>query len=129
MLPNYFRRGVVIITRGRGATQERSVVSNTATTLVVTPPWTVVPDATSYFVVAEATWSFGGLGATSPVTIEVPNRTVATVEISGRSANVLDQESAPELNPLTRWQIGGGGGGGGGRGPPPPRLRLGPGGG
>ena len=44
--------------------------------------------------------------------IEVPNQTGATVEVSGRSANVLDQESAEELNPLTRWQIGGAAGGG-----------------
>ena len=62
--------------------------------------------------VADSTWNFGGLGATSPVTIEVPNQTGATVEISGRSANALNQESAVELNPLTRWQIGGASGGG-----------------
>ena len=45
-----------------------------ATTLTVTPPWTVMPDSTSYFVVADATWKFGGLSATSPVEFEVPNR-------------------------------------------------------
>jgi hypothetical protein len=124
MLPNDFRGGVVRITRGKGATQERGVVSNDATTLTVTPPWTVTPDATSYFVVAEATWSFGGLGVTSPVVFEVPNRTGATVEISGRSANVVDEESAPELNPLTRWQIGGAGGGGDADVPPLPVFGM-----
>jgi hypothetical protein len=112
MLPNDFTGGVARITRGRGATQERPVIGNTATTLTGAPPWTVEPDGTSYFVVADSTWNFGGLGATSPVTIDVPNHAGQTVQISGRSANSLDQESAPELNPLTRWQIGGAAGGG-----------------
>jgi hypothetical protein len=124
MLPNDFRGGVARITRGKGRTQERSIVSNTATTLTVTPPWTVTPDATSYFVIAEATWNFGGLGQTSPVNIEVPNRTGATVEIPGRSANIFDRESAAELNPLTRWQIGGAGGGGDADVPPVPVFGL-----
>ncbi len=112
MLLNDFAGTVVRITRGTGTTQERSVVSNSATTLTVAPAWTVPPDSTSYFVVANSTWNFGGLGATSPVQVQVPNQAGTTVEISGRSANVLDQESAEELNPLTRWQIGGAGGGG-----------------
>lgn len=107
MLANNFVGGLVRITRGTGGTQERLVVSNSSTTLTVTPPWTVIPDSTSFFVVAEATWKFGGLSSTSPAQIEVPNRPGGTVEISGRSANVLDEESAYELNPVTRWQIEG----------------------
>ena len=112
MLPNDFQGAVARITRGTGAGQERAVVSNTATTLTVTPAWTVQPDSTSFFVVANSTWNFGGLGATSPVDIDVPNQTGATVEVSGRSANALNGESPEELNPLTRWQIGGAGSGG-----------------
>ena len=112
MLVNDFRGAVVRITRGTGATQERAVLSNTATTLTIATGWTVVPDSTSYFVVADSTWNFGGLGSSSPVVIEVPNQTGATVEVSGRSANALDQESSVDLNPLTRWQIGGAAGGG-----------------
>ena len=110
MLVNDFKGALVRITRGTGATQESSVISNTATTLTVSPAWTVTPDSTSYFVVADATWNFGGLGATSPVQIEVPNETGATVEVSGRSANALNQESPAALNPVTGWQIGGAGG-------------------
>jgi hypothetical protein len=112
MLTNDFVGGVARITRGTGAAQERVILGNTATTLTVSPAWTIEPDTTSFFVVANATWTFGGLAATSPATIEVPNQTGVTVEISGRSANVLNQESAVELNPLTRWQIGGAAGGG-----------------
>jgi hypothetical protein len=112
MLPNDFTGAVARITRGTGAAQERAILGNTATTLTVSPAWTITPDTTSFFVVANATWNFGGLSPVSPVSVDVPNQTGATVEISGRSANVVNQESAAELNPLTRWQIGGAGGGG-----------------
>jgi Putative phage tail protein len=112
MLANDFTGAVVRITRGKGAAQERAVLGNTATTLTASPAWTTEPDTTSFFVIANATWNLGGSSATSPVSVNVPNQTGATVEILGQSANVVNQESAPELNPLTRWQIGGAGGGG-----------------
>ncbi len=112
MLSNDFKGAVARITRGTGAAQERAILGNSATTLTVSPAWTITPDTTSFFVVANATWNFGGLSAASPVSVDVPNQTGATVEISGRSANVLNQESSTELNPLTRWQIGGASGGG-----------------
>ena len=112
MLIDDFKGALVRITRGKGVTQERLVTTNSATTLTVTLPWTVVPDSTSYFVVAEGTWKFGGVSLTSPAQIVVPNRPGQTVEVSGRSANVFDEESAYELNPVTRWQIGGGSSGG-----------------
>ncbi len=112
MLTNDFAGSLVRITRGKGAMQERSIVSNTSTTLTIAPAWTVVPDTTSYFTVADSTWNFGGLGSTSPVNIDVPNRTGASVEISGRSANAQDEESSEALNPMTSWQIIGDAGGG-----------------
>jgi hypothetical protein len=110
MATGEFIGAVVRITRGTGEGQERAVVSNSSTTLTVSPAWTVTPDSTSFFVVAQATWNFAGLTATSPATIAVAFEPGATVEISGRSANALDEESAYELNPLTRWQIASGGG-------------------
>src|SRR5579875_1161270 len=112
MLANEFAGALVRITRGTGAAQERAVIANTATTITVSPAWTIEPDATSYFVVANSTWNFGGLSATSPAVIQVPNQHGVTVQITGRSANALNQESAPDLNPVTRWQIGGAAGGG-----------------
>jgi hypothetical protein len=112
MLTNDFKGAVARITRGTGAAQESAIIANTATTLTVSPAWIITPDTTSFFVVANGTWNFGGLSPVSPVSVNVPNQTGATVEISGRSANVLNQESAAELNPLTRWQIGGASGGG-----------------
>lgn len=127
MLPDEFKGARVVISRGQGARQEREVIGNTATTLTVSPPWRVEPDATSYFTVAEATWKFAGVALTSPAHLEVPGRVGATVQISGRSANVRNQESAPELNPLTRWQISGEGGTDSGV-PPAPVFGLTPGG-
>ena len=112
MLANDFAGALARITRGTGETQERLIVSNDPTTITVSPPWTVPPDSTSFFAVVESTWKFGGVSATSPAQIEVPYRPGSTVEISGRSANILDQESAYQLNPITPWQIGSGLGGG-----------------
>jgi Putative phage tail protein len=112
MLPNEFVGALVRITRGTGAGQENAVIANTATTLTISPAWSVTPDSTSYFVVANSTWNFGGLSATSPAVIQVPNQEGATVEVTGRSANALNQESSPNLNPVTRWQIDGASGGG-----------------
>ena len=124
MLADNFKGALVRVTRGTGGTQERVVATNTDTTLTVAPPWQVEPDSTSYFVVANATWNFGGLSVSSPAEFQVSNTPGATVEISGRSANSLDQESAYELNPLTRWQIGGSGGGVDTDTPPPPSFAL-----
>ncbi len=119
MLTNDFQNALVRITRGTGAGQERSVASNTSTVLTVTPKWAVTPDTTSYFVVAQATWNFAGLTATSPATITVPYQPGATMEISGRPANALNEESAYELNPLTRWEVASGGGADTGTAPAP----------
>ena len=101
----------VRITRGRGAGQERVVSANTATTLTLTRNWDIEPDATSFFVVAEAGWQFGAASSTSPVQFEIPNRTGAVVQILGRAANANDQESPYELSTVTRWVVGGAGAG------------------
>jgi hypothetical protein len=107
MTANGYRGGTVRITRGRGAGQERTVVSNDSTTLTVAPRWNAQPDSTSFFAVAESGWKFGALAKNSPVEFAIPNRSGETVQISGRAANVNDQECAAELSTVTRWQIGG----------------------
>jgi hypothetical protein len=112
LLANDFVGSTVRITRGKGAAQERRVISNTGTTITVAPAWNSVPDSTSYFTVADSTWNLGAVATVSPVTLTVPNRSGSTLQVSGRSANVRDQESPYELNPLSRWQIGGAGEGG-----------------
>jgi hypothetical protein len=107
MLPNLYSGATVRITAGTGAGQEQIIASNTATTLTIATQWSVVPDPTSSFVVADSTWQFGATGSTSPVSFVVPNRAGLTVEISGRAAHVFDEENAYALSPLTRWRITG----------------------
>jgi hypothetical protein len=116
---NAYQGNIVRITRGTGATQERAVTANSGTTFTVSPPWTVIPDGTSYLAVADSAWNFGAVGSSSPVQFQVPNWGGQTIEISGRSANANDQESAYALNPLTRWQVGSGTGTRGDAGFPP----------
>jgi hypothetical protein len=104
-----YRGMVVRITKGKGAGQERAVISNSDTTLTLASHWDIVPNAASLFVIAESGWHFGATGRTSPVEFQVPNREGATVHVSGRSANVQNAECAYELSPLTRWRISGAG--------------------
>jgi hypothetical protein len=110
LLANQYQSSVVRTTRGTGAGQERAVVSNTATTLTVDSPWTIEPDATSWFVIAENAWRFGARGNAGPIAIDVPERIGSGIEISARAANAADEEAAYELSPLTRWVIGQSGG-------------------
>ena len=100
---------IVRILSGTGEDQEYTIASNTATTLTLTQPWAVEPDATSLFVVAEAAWHFVATAKTSPVQFEIPNETGVTLHIQGRGANVNNLEGPPLLSTLTRWMIGGGG--------------------
>ena len=126
MTANRYQSMIVRITRGTGAGQERTIAANDATSLTIAPPWSVVPDATSFFVVAETGWQFGALTTSSPVQFEVPNRSGEAVHLTGRAANVNNAECAPELSTVTRWQIGGGGTGDSDV-PPMPFFGLGPG--
>ena len=109
MTENRYRGMIARITRGRGAGQERAIAANTATELTVSPGWAVIPDASSFFVVAETGWQFGALAKSSPVQFAVPNRGGETVQVCGRAANVNDLECSAELSTVTRWQIGGSG--------------------
>lgn len=107
MQPDEYRGMAVRITRGRGAGQERTVVANDGTTLIVSPPWTVTPDSTSRFIVAEASWRLGARASGSPVELVVPARIGTVVHIMGRSANARDEECSAEISPLTRWRLTG----------------------
>jgi hypothetical protein len=113
MIDNEHAGAVVRIVAGAGAGQERAVLGNDAQTLTVSSAWSVEPDTTSEFVVAEGSWHFGASATSSPAEFEVPNHAGATVHISGRSTNAHGRECPYELSPLTRWQIGGAGDGSG----------------
>ena len=105
MVPNLYNGATVRITVGTGAGQEQTVASNTASTLTVTTPWSVSPDSSSFFLIADSTWQFGASSNASPVSFAVPNRQGVTVDVSGRSANILNEECAYQLSPLTSWTI------------------------
>lgn len=109
MTVNRYRGMTARITRGHGAGQERTIVSNDTTKLTVSSPWVLEPDASSFFVVTDAGWCFGALTKSSPVQFTIPNRSGQIVQICGRSANVNDTECALDLSTVTRWQIGGSG--------------------
>jgi hypothetical protein len=108
MAVNGYAGMTVRIVRGAGAGQERSVVTNDLTTITV-PKWSVEPDATSFFTVAEAGWHFAAVAESSPIQFPIPNRTGEVVQITGRSANVNNLECSPQLATVTRWTVGGSG--------------------
>jgi hypothetical protein len=95
--------------RGKGSDQERRIVSNTETTITVEPPWEIEPGTSTIFVVADATWRFGGRARSSPARFQVPNRRDEVIQITGRAANAQNVESMEGLSIVTRWRIGGGG--------------------
>src|SRR5208337_1224281 len=109
MQANEFAGMTVRIITGKGAQQEGVVSSNTGSTLTMSSPWTIVPDTSSTFVIAQTGYQFGASSNTNQVQFEIPNRPGETIHICGRSANVYDVESPYELATVTRWQIGGAG--------------------
>ena len=110
MKPNAYSGATVRITRGKGAAQEATIASNTATTLAIMTPWAIEPDATSSFAIAEGSWRFGAKGSASPLSIDVPERIGAGLHVMARAANAINAEAAYPLSPLTRWVLGQSGG-------------------
>lgn len=111
MTPNEFRSAVVRITAGKGAGQERVVLSHGTETFDLQTAWTTIPDGTSEFVVAEAGWRFGAATRTERVEFETPNRPGALVQISGRASDVSGNEADAEISPMHRYVLGGQAGG------------------
>ena len=98
----------VRIVSGTGQGQERTVSANSQTTLTVMPQWSTIPDATSIFVIVEPSWVFAAVSNTSPLQFEIPFSQGEVIQISGRSANVANQEASVDLCPITRLALGGG---------------------
>lgn len=99
---------IVRITKGRGAGQERLVISNSANSLGIAGTWSVMPDESSRFVVAESGWKTGARSSSSPVRFVVPSRTGSTVQLCGRAVNAIGRDSGYETALLTRWRLGSG---------------------
>jgi hypothetical protein len=105
MVANLYNGATVRITSGTGEGQEQTIASNTTSTLTITTQWSVQPDTTSFFLIADSTWQFGASSNASPVNFTVPNREGVTIDVSGRAANVVDEECSYALSPLTAWTI------------------------
>ena len=104
---NVYAGKIARITAGLGGGLEGTILSNTATTVTVTTAWSITPDDTSEFLIADSTWTLGASSSSSPVTFLAPNQEGLTIQISGRAANVLNNECSAALSPLTPWTIGG----------------------
>jgi hypothetical protein len=107
LLSGEFNGMILRITSGKGSGQERIIGSHTGTTITLERAWSVIPDGTSKFVIAESGWKPGATGATSPLRFQVPARPGATVQIMGRAVNAVGRDSGRDLAPITRWQLGG----------------------
>jgi hypothetical protein len=94
---------VVRIMSGTGMGQERSIIANDQNLLTVNPSWSIVPNATSSFVVVDSSWKFAAVSMTNPVQFQIPYKAGANIQISGRAANVQNQEGTPDLCPMTVW--------------------------
>ncbi len=106
--PGAYSTFVARIVSGTGAGQERSISSNDSTMLTISPSWSIVPDTSSTFVIVESSWVFAAVSNTSPVQFEIPFSQGEVIEVSGRSANVANQEASVDLCPITRVALGGG---------------------
>lgn len=111
--PHTFEGKVVRITHGKGAGQERLILTTTGTTITTATSWTITPDASSFFAILQPSWILAASTPTSPAVFDVAGLAETTIHISGRAANANGKESAYELSPITRWQIGSSNGGGG----------------
>jgi hypothetical protein len=99
---------LVRIISGTGHGQELPIASNDQTTLTISTPWSTIPDLTSVFAIVEASWIFAAVSNTSPAQFELPYSRGTVIEVSGRSANVNNQEASVALCPITRCALGGG---------------------
>jgi hypothetical protein len=95
-----FTGGFLAIVGGTGAGQIRQLDSVTATSLAVTSPFSVVPDATSVYVAAVAGSEITGVAADSAVWLE-ESTAVLGFSLLQESEDVLDVRAAVRLIPST----------------------------
>lgn len=116
----------VRILTGVGRGQERTITANTSVSVTVMPPWSIEPDETSTFAIAQDSYQVGASGSAGQVQFAIPNRPGTVIQICGRSANALNVECPYESSTVTRWQIAGAGINAIDPGPPPtPYFALG----
>ncbi|MEP7361801.1 MAG: phage tail protein [Acidobacteriota bacterium] len=107
LVPNVLKNKVLRVVSGAGATQERVIVDNTESEVLIAQSWNTVPDTSSSVCVVEAGWNLGGESNTSPVFFEVPNQSSSTIHIRGYGLNGAGSQSRKELGAIVRHVIGG----------------------
>ena len=88
------------IRAGKGEGQERTIASNTGTVLTVDQAWDITPDATSRFVIEEATWQTAPSSKISAIAVTAsPAPVVAQVDLSNyRMQTILVQALIADAN-------------------------------
>jgi hypothetical protein len=121
-----FAGKIVRLMAGKGAGQERVIVSHDSNTLLVAANWAVIPDSTTRFAIVESSWNFGATSVSSPASFTVPNRGGCTVQVLGLAVSAQGVESSRESALVTRWRIGGKSVGGDDDVPPAPVFGVSP---
>lgn len=93
---------------GTGRGQARTIVSNTATGVVVEPAWTTNPDSTSVIVIEEAGWGYSAdsarienlSGLSIQIGVPVDNLPNAVVLVAGFGVDTFDNESPESATPM-----------------------------
>jgi hypothetical protein len=107
LAPNAYTAAVAVIVSGKGAGQERRIVSNTSEELLIQGAWSVMPDATSRFSVAAPGWKLAGVSSTDELRFLVPARFGQRVEIIGQSVSAQGARCPRELCPVKKHVLGG----------------------
>lgn len=106
LLPDEHRGRAVRIVSGKGAGQERTIQGNTGTELIVSPPWSVPPDASSRFTVAESGWRPAGTTRSDEIRFLVPQAASGVVQFLGLAVSSRGAESPENEALLGRHELG-----------------------
>ena len=104
--PEEFQGKSVRIMAGKGAGQERAITSHTATEIQVSPPWTVAPDMTSVFAVAESGWRPAGLTRSDELRFVVPAGYGGAIQVLGLGVSSRGAESPEAEAVVGRHELG-----------------------
>lgn len=107
LAPEAYRGSIVRVSAGKGAGQERRIVSNTTDQILIEGKWAVIPDATSTFSIVEAAWKSAGFSRSDELRFLVPARFGQRIEVLGRSVSANGVGCPIELCPVTKHSLGG----------------------
>jgi len=92
-------RNLVWIFEGKGAGQIFPILSNTGTSVTIAGQWSIVPDATSYWIVTEPTL-YSQDSTSMPMTMDVANEAGSTVVVRVDTVDATGQACVTNLSPM-----------------------------